>query len=837
MLTCCIGVFAAPAEETYLQMTADSRKQVESLNKIVSIDNIVGDTVYAYANPAQLDKLQAAGYQYTVLPHPSSLYDPIMHSDKDTYDFDAYPTYGAYVSMMEQYATNYPSICVLDTIGTTIEGRLLLVAKISDNAAIEEAEPEVFYTATMHGDETAGYVMTLRFMDSLLTTYGSDSRVTTLVDELEIFINPAANPDGTYASGDNTVSGATRGNANGVDLNRNFPDPEDGQNPDGNSWQPETMAMMAFAEDHNIILSANYHGGAEVMNYPWDTWSQRHADDDWWQLICHEYADLCQANSPSGYMDGFNDGITNGYDWYTISGGRQDFMTYFHGGREVTMEISNTKLLPESQLEAWWGYHRLSMLAYLEQAYYGIRGLVTDASTGDPVGATIRAIGHDIDNSEVFADPDFGDYYRMIKAGTYTLEFSAPGYYPDTVNSVTVADYSSVTLDMQLTPLPDEPVLSYVSQNAGLVQSGETVSFQIALTNSGAGNANSVVGQLATDDTLVTVTTASALWPSITALGGTEYSSSDFVIQTDPNTPEEYVVPFELALTATGGYVDTVTFEMRINAAAEDFESGDFTSFGWTNGGDADWIIDTSDPYEGSYAARSGDIGDGQTSELIITLDNLAEDSISFYYKVSSESGYDYLRFYIDGIEQGEWAGSVDWTMVSYPTDSGSHTFRWAFEKDGSVSSGADAGWIDLISFPAVDSDKDGDGFANSVDNCPDTYNPDQADPDNDGFGTLCDNCPDTYNPDQKDDNDNGIGNACECCQGLTGNVNGDAQDDVDLPDVIYLVNALFLGGPAPSCPEEANVNGDANGDIDLPDVIYLVNYLFLGGAPLAPCQ
>jgi hypothetical protein len=74
------------------------------------------------------------------------------------------------------------------------------------------------------------------------------------------------------------------------------------------------------------------------------------------------------------------------------------------------------------------------------------------------------------------------------------------------------------------------------------------------------------------------------------------------------------------------------------------------------------------------------------------------------------------------------------------------------------------------------------------------------------------------------------------CCFNRTGNVNFDTGNNVDLPDVIYLVNALFLGGPPPPCPAAANVNGDDQCAVDLPDVIYLVNALFLGGPAPAAC-
>ncbi|MBD3404096.1 PKD domain-containing protein [candidate division GN15 bacterium] len=75
------------------------------------------------------------------------------------------------------------------------------------------------------------------------------------------------------------------------------------------------------------------------------------------------------------------------------------------------------------------------------------------------------------------------------------------------------------------------------------------------------------------------------------------------------------------------------------------------------------------------------------------------------------------------------------------------------------------------------------------------------------------------------------------CCLGTTGNVNNDPAGNVDLPDVIFLVNALFLGGQTPVCPASANVNGDQECNVDLPDVIYLVNSLFLGGPAPVPCD
>ncbi|MCK4372271.1 MAG: zinc carboxypeptidase, partial [candidate division Zixibacteria bacterium] len=220
--------------ETYLRLAIHDRSELGKLSRVVSIDNVRGEVVYAYTHEDSLNVLTTMGYHYEILPHPSTLIDPVMSADKAKIkEWDVYPTYEAYVSMMYQFAIDYPTICRIENIGNSVEGRALLFAVISDNVSVEEDEPEVMHTGTMHGDETVCYVLLIRLIDSLLTSYGTDPRITSLVNDMEIWINPLANPDGTYNGGNHTVYGATRYNANGYDLNRNFPDPEDGPNPGG----------------------------------------------------------------------------------------------------------------------------------------------------------------------------------------------------------------------------------------------------------------------------------------------------------------------------------------------------------------------------------------------------------------------------------------------------------------------------------------------------------------------------------------------------------------------------------------------------------------------------
>jgi len=441
--------------ERYFRFLVKEKKEIGKLTGIISIDKIKGDTVWAYANRKQFETFVQLGYEVKILPNPGDLMDPVLVDKinlKDRTVWNFYPTYTAYLDLLSQFQSNYPELCKIDTIGVLSSGRLLLAAKISDNVASDEGEPEFLYTATMHGDETTGYVLMLHLMDYLLLNYGVDPRVTDMVNNMEIWINPLANPDGTYAGGNNTVYGATRYNGNGVDLNRNYPDPEDGPHPDGEEWQPETVAFMNFAAIHQFVMAANFHGGTEVYNYPWDTWPRLHPDNNWWVYTGRQYVDTVHLYSPGNYMNEYDNGITNGYAWYEVAGGRQDYMNYFWHCREVTIELSDEKLLAPGLLVAHWDYNYRSFLNYIDQSRFGIRGTVTDSLTGNPLRAKVFVDGHDMDSSYVYSSGVYGDYYRPIKAGNYSLTFSAPCYHSKTISNIGVADLNATILNVELNP-------------------------------------------------------------------------------------------------------------------------------------------------------------------------------------------------------------------------------------------------------------------------------------------------------------------------------------------------------------------------------------------------
>ena len=433
--------------EFYFSFEIDDSQELSKIAEIISIDKIEGDKVIAYANNKSYDDFLSLGIETTLLTPPSMLENHKMFDGRTRaeYDWDEYPTYEAYEAMMEEFAETYSENCTLIELGTLNSGRKLLVVRINNGET--EGKPKFLYSSTIHGDETTGYIMMLRLIETLLTQQDLPE-VKNVLDNIDLFIAPNTNPDGTYHGGNHTVNGATRSNAYGVDMNRNYPDPIDGPHPDGEDYAYETELMMQFAEDYQFTMAANYHGGAEVMNYPWDNNYERHADDAWWQLVSREYADLCHEEN-SNYMTDLQNGITNGSDWYTIGGGRQDYMNYYQQCREVTIECSTTKCPSASQLPAFWDYNYNSIFAYMNQVLYGIHGTVKDAETQQPLEATIEILDHDQNYSMVESQLPAGDFHRPINAGTYTVEIRANGYYP-VQKTVTVVDGETTILNVEL---------------------------------------------------------------------------------------------------------------------------------------------------------------------------------------------------------------------------------------------------------------------------------------------------------------------------------------------------------------------------------------------------
>ncbi|WP_420573924.1 M14 family zinc carboxypeptidase [Kordia sp.] len=464
--------------EVCFQFTAQNETQLREIASFLSFGHKPIDRetlrVKAYANAATFNQFLTYNLDYEILTEDNEFNPHANISDAAQAQWDTqwnlYPTYSQYVAKMQSFVTDYPNLCSLQSIGTTPNGRELYVLKISDNVAIKEAEPEFFYSSSMHGDELAGYPLMIRFIDHLLSNYATDSEIADIVNSTEIYINPLANPDGSYgAPGSDIISNPTRTNSSGQDLNRNYPDNIGGihNNAINGDYEAETEFFMNFQASRNFVLVANLHGGTELVNYPYDNTTTQHADHDYYERISVIYATNAQnasdALGDTTYMTVDEDahiypspGVTNGVQWFLVYGGRQDYTNFYLHSKEVTLELSDIKFLPASELPNHWEYNRQAFLDYIKQANYGFQGKITDAS-GNPIVAQISIAGHDKLNSYVFSFEEHGDYYRLIDGGTYNVTYEAPGYETQTI-SVTVTDNAKTVQDVTMIATTSLPV-------------------------------------------------------------------------------------------------------------------------------------------------------------------------------------------------------------------------------------------------------------------------------------------------------------------------------------------------------------------------------------------
>ena len=316
----------------------------------------------------------------------------------------------------------------------------------------------------------------------------------------------------------------------------------------------------------------------------------------------------------------------------------------------------------EDNIYGWGFIDAYEAVLAVMQGYGTLQGVVTSNDTGLPIaGALVRNIdGLQADNTD-----DDGEYQLYLPSGTYTIEYSAFGYYSESEMIDVPEDV--ITINKALSPASTATLHGHVYDPDGEPMNGAQVSVldtplePVMTDESGYYTLDMPVGAI------YTVRAWSAGW-----------GASQYTIEFS----EEMILDFTL-----------------IELTLEDFESGDFSLFPWEMSGNADWIMD-SNPYEGEWCAESGNIGDNQTSTISVDLTVTAAGDISFQYKVSSEANYDFLRFYIDGSEQAGWSGNVAWSEFSAAVDAGEHTFSWSYTKDYSVSNGGDCGWVDYIVFP-----------------------------------------------------------------------------------------------------------------------------------------
>ncbi|NLN96335.1 MAG: T9SS type A sorting domain-containing protein [Bacteroidales bacterium] len=620
-----------------------------------------------------------------------------------------YRTYAQALAELQQIENTYPDICKLYNIGET-RGKQYYNAgnnnyvnyqhdiwalKVSDNVELDEDEPAIYYMGLHHAREPLSTEVTFYVLNHLLQNYGVDPEITEAINSKEIWFIPIVNPDGHRIvieqintdwrknirdnDGNGQITNGSFYYPDGVDLNRNYSwhwgEEGTSTNPSDITYcgpepfsEPELIGIRDLLAARHFVAGISYHTYSELVLWPYGYTSNAVAPD----ATALAALGTAMGNAIPKLGSGT---YTPQPIWalYPASGGTDDYAYGKHGIFCYTIELATQFIPPASQVIQVCQDNLQAALILLNRVNKStLTGHVTNSVTGEPVVAEVYIQG--IDNTGLYREPyksneAFGTYYRMLPNGNYTITFSAFGYISQTFNNVNINNLNQTILDMQLVP-------------AQVV----TVTGTVIDADTGLPIENATIQVMGTP--LEPIHTNASGQYIIPEIYENTYTFRVYAM-------DYLTVSQEIAINPQNNIVD---FELH-EAHAVSFEDGQFPE-GWTFSGNLPWIIDNTTAWDGAYSARSGAIGNSQTSSLIYTMETDTEGVISFYCKVSSEANYDFLRFYINDELQAQWSGNMDWAEVSFPVTPGVKTFRWTYSKDVSASGGSDKAWIDFIILP-----------------------------------------------------------------------------------------------------------------------------------------
>jgi len=246
--------------------------------------------------------------------------------------------------------------------------------------------------------------------------------------------------------------------------------------------------------------------------------------------------------------------------------------------------------------------------------------------------------------------------------------------------------------------------------NDTLIEGDETVTVTLSNSSGGVaiGNQGSATLVISDDDALPShynLTIIPSAAGVVAPLSGSYPTNSIQVLTATPARGYEFV-RWEGTLTATDNPLflemtrdHILTARFRVITVLDGFESGNFLTLPWSGGGDSPWIVLNQAAASGQYAARSGLITDYQSSSLVLLIETPAGVG-SFDFRVSSEQGWDFLEFYLNGTRLQRWSGEMGWQNYQFSVPLGVNQLEWRYFKDANFSSGLDAAFVDNLYLP-----------------------------------------------------------------------------------------------------------------------------------------
>lgn len=398
-------------------------------------------------------------------------------------DIPGYRTYDEVVLELAQMAATYPSLISMHSIGSGW-GKIyadqgipayqdyaheIWAMKLSNNVLEEEDEAQFLFVGAHHAREPLSVETCMAIMYYLLENYGTDPRVTAIMDSSEIWVVPLLNPDGHKLvldqtqimwrknlndnNGNQQIDWGSNGNgADGADINRNYSymwgnisatdNPNDSVYHGASPFsEPESAAIRDLVMAKHFLASISYHTYGRYVLYPFGFAHDVSGPDVVEQrLLAQEMALL------TGYT------AMPSHDLYPVSGSCEDWLLGVRGMFSYTIEMANQFIPQGAQVQQLVQEQIPAALALLERKdYKSLKGNVTDASTGNPMVAQIyipELDNHVPQRAAEYSRPDFGSYHRFLPEGNHEVIVHAPGYIPQavdvtiSVDGVTVQDFS-----------------------------------------------------------------------------------------------------------------------------------------------------------------------------------------------------------------------------------------------------------------------------------------------------------------------------------------------------------------------------------------------------------
>ena len=601
-----------------------------------------------------------------------------------------YGTMGGYLTFQEvqdeldEMRADYPDLITEKfTIGQTLEGREIYVVKISNNADANEGEPEVFFNSLIHAREPEGMMTVIYYMWYLLENYGTDSEVTYLLNNREIYFLPVFNVDGYEHNRSTDPNGGgmwrknmrDNGGSTGVDLNRNWGYMWGYDNDGSSNWggsetyrgtaafsEPATENVRQFVDSHNFKTVLNYHTYSNLLINPWGYITAKTPDS----LAYQEYSsEMTQYN---GYTWGGSEII------YNVNGAADDWM--YGEQTEKNKIISMTPEVGSSSDGFWPPQTRIIPLAE-ENIYPNL--YITWAA-----GEFVKVDGVSF-NQTYFAP---GDHVEM----TVTLKNKGLGNAQNvsaTIFSAGVgiivddnsADYGTIPSrgsGVNITPFSFD-----VAQSA---QIGSKQDINVIIYNNG--------DIMLTDKVTITIGVPTAIFedPMDDPTANWTISASPSNPKWDVTTAVSHTLPSCYTDSKTGNYVNNSTNTMTLTNQIDLTDiTGPFLQFWtkWDIEGNWDYGVvqistdngsswaylegNYTNPGTGSFQPNGEPLYDGKQSDWVeeeIDLSAYAGQQIKLRFDLRTDGGVTRDGWYLDDIKVAYYA-SVPVELTSFTAEAG----------------------------------------------------------------------------------------------------------------------------------------------------------------------